>query len=100
MKTRFILSNVDLDIPVYLGGCHEKNESYKCFRLVGNSKVEIRLLYCTHEEADDRLPFHVNHAVMIDRFEKVLVCSGDTDVYTTLLYNFEFYWKEGGLREL
>ena len=48
--------NIDIDIPVYLGGCNENN-LYSCCRLVCGNKDEIRLLYCEHEEADDTIPY-------------------------------------------
>ena len=90
--------NIDTEIPVYLGGCNENN-LYGCYRLVGGNKDEIRLLYCEHEEADDRLQYHISHAVKVEKFENILVCSGDTDVYTSLLYNYEFNWRKAGLQQ-
>ena len=96
----WVEENYDLDIPVYLGGCHDENKWNECYRVTSNGKDEIRLLYCLHEEADDRIQFHISQAVMVDAIEAALVCSGDTDVYTCLMYNYEFQWKENGLQEL
>ena len=54
----------------------------------------------SHEEADDRIEFHINHAVVVDSIEAAIVCSGDTDVCTSLVYNYEYQWKQNGLRKL
>ena len=56
------------------------------------------MLYCEHEEADDQ--FHISHAVKIDGAEAAIVWSGDTDVHTSLMYNYDNHWRHCGLREL
>ena len=56
------------------------------------------LLKCDHEEADD-LTFHINHAVIIDQFQKVIVASADTDVFICLMYHFR-HWSMYELEEL
>ena len=53
---------------------------------------QVRLLHCTHEEADYRMQYHISHAVDIDRISQVLVLSADTDVFCSLIYNF-LRWK-------
>ena len=35
----------------------------------------MRLLKCAHEEADDRIMYHVNHAVSVENFQHVVVAS-------------------------
>ena len=32
--------------------------------------------------------FHVNHAVEVDKFSKVVIASSDTDVFVCALYHF------------
>ena len=96
---KWLEEHIDIEIPVYLGGCNENN-LYSCYRLIGNNNDEIRRLYCEHEEADNGLQFHISHAVQVGKFENVLVCSGDTDVCTSLLYNYEFNWKKYGLHQI
>ena len=51
-------------------------------------------------EVDDRLQFHISHAVKIDGVEAAIVCSGDTDLNTSLMYNYDNHWRHSGLREL
>ena len=59
----------------------------------------VSLLKCDHEEADDRIMFHINHAVIIDQFHKVIVASADTDVFICLMYHFR-HWSMYELEEL
>ena len=42
---------------------------------------------------------HVNHAVTIDNFTRVVVASADTDVLVYLMYHFN-EWKQFNLNEL
>lgn len=96
----WLIEKYNSEKPLYLGGCHKNNKIYHCYRLCSGNFTEVRLLYCEHEEADDRLQYHISHAVKVDGIDIALVCSGDTDVHTSLLYNFEYQWKQYGLREL
>ena len=95
----WIEKSYDGQKPLYLGGCHSNGGEYECVRIQDQIKEKIELLYCTHEEADDRITFHVNHAIFSEGFRTVLVCSGDTDVYVSLLYNFKS-WQQYGLQQL
>ena len=50
---------------VYLGGSHVDNMT-SCV-LLSNGLITLeRLLKCDHEEADDRILFHVNHGVKVE----------------------------------
>ena len=58
-------------------------------------------LNCTHEEADDRMMFHVQD--MLSRPSgptSMTLLSGDTDVLVCLLYHFTVSWRDLGLQEL
>ena len=77
--------------PVYIGGSHLNNLS-ACLRLSGGGESYVRLLKCDHEEADDRIMFHISHAVVIDQFHKVIVASADTDVFICFMYHFR-HWS-------
>ena len=63
-------------------------------------KTLVPELRTSHDEADDRIMIHVNHAVKKDCYEFVLICSRDSDVFVSLMYHFESEWKEKGLNEL
>ena len=67
--------------------------------LNGDSAAEIANLYCPDvEEADARIVPHAMHAVR-SGIERILVLSGDTDVFVLLM----FYWSSlhsEGLKEL
>ena len=60
--------------PVYLGDSHVDILS-ACLRVSEGHEGYVHLLKCDHEEADDRIMFHINHAVIIDQFQKVLISS-------------------------
>jgi hypothetical protein len=58
-------------------------------------------LKCTHEEADDRMTFHVQHVLSQQRGATSLtLLSGDTDVFVCLLYHITVNWRDLGLQEL
>ena len=56
-------------------------------------------LICEHEEADDRIMYHINHAVTVQNYEKVIVASTDTDIFmfAISLYTLEFPQFAGNL---
>ena len=60
---------------------------------------EIRLLKCDHEETDDRTMFHVNHAVTVENFKRIIVASADTDVFVCLMCHFS-RWMHFDLTEI
>ena len=57
------------DTVLYLGGCHKNEEKNECYMVPHNDKQKIRLLFCTREEADDRIQFGISHAVTFDSIE-------------------------------
>ena len=70
-----------------------------CLKLHNGIVQSLHLLKCNHEEADDRIMYHVNHAVAIDNFTRMIVASADTDVPVCLMYHFS-RWKQFNLKEL
>ena len=83
----WIINNYTGNEPVYLGGSH-LNELTHCMKLFDKEKSWERLLQCEHEEADDRMMFHVDHGIKVDKSHKVIVASPDTDVFICLVYHF------------
>ena len=55
--------------------------------------------WCTHEEADDRILFHLGQGVKIGKFASVIIASPDTDVLVNSIYQFS-QLKNFGLKEL
>ena len=58
-------------------------------------------LNCTHEEADDRMMFHIQD--ILSRRSgptSMTLSSGDTDVFVCLLYHLTVNWRDFGLQEL
>ena len=58
-------------------------------------------LDCTHEEADDRMMFHIQD-VLCHRTDPttITLLSGDTDVFVCLLYHLSINWLHQDLTEL
>ena len=46
------------------------------------------LLECTHEEADDRIFFHANHAIKVGKYSSVVIASPDTDIFVAATHHF------------
>ena len=79
--------SVSLKQDVYLGGSHkEKLAGY--FLIRKKEFEETRLLECNHEEADDRMMFHINHGIKVANYKRVIVSSSDTDVYICLIFHY------------
>ena len=51
----WIQEKYDDETPLYLGGCHRNNQLNHCYKVFSGKMKVVTLLYCEHEEADDRL---------------------------------------------
>ncbi|KAG1714927.1 Thrombospondin-3b [Nymphon striatum] len=89
----------NMSTPVFLGVAHE-TDMYKCIRLDSLNAEDVPQLRCTHQEADDRLLLHIQHATCAESFKRVIVASAVTDVFICLLYYFNQTWHDSGLDEL
>ena len=69
--TDWLTKNYSESIPLYLGGSHLR-EITSCFKFSDGILTQDHLLKCDHEEADDQIMFHVNHAVKVDKFSAIL----------------------------
>ena len=70
--------------------------------LVSNGRASpFARLDCTHEEADDRMMFHIQD-ILCHRSDPttITLLSGDTDVFVCLLYHISINWQHQGLTEL
>ena len=88
--TNWVLNKVNseqFDKPFFLGGSHKENHSM-CVSFVNGLVSVERLLKCTHEEADDRIFFHANHAIKIRNYGSVVIASPDTDIFVSALHRF------------
>ena len=86
------------ELPVYLGGFHA-SERDGCLKIVNGQSSLIHLLKCLYDEADDRIMFHLNHAIKVDRFEAAHAMTDDTDIFVNLMYDFRD-WRANGLSEI
>ena len=53
---------------VYFGGSHVDNLT-ACLKVFRGETRYVWLLKCNHEEADDRIMFHINQAVAVDHLQ-------------------------------
>ena len=62
-------------------------------------REDVRLLKRDHEEAGDRNTYHISQAVTVQKWEKIVVASSDTDIFICLLYHFK-RWNFLNLQEM
>ena len=91
----WLKTNYDGNKPLYLG--ISPNAWF-----VSTERVSLfPRLDCTHEEADDRMMFHVQDILSHQSGPtSITLSSGDTDVFICLLYHFVVNWNHIGLDEL
>ena len=75
------------------------NHGTSSINIFGRYTSSQGLLKCFHEEADDRMLIHVNHAVRVKNFRNVIVASSDTDLFVNLVYHFT-RWIYADLEQL
>ena len=75
---KWITENYTDDKPLFLGGSNANDET-TCLRTMSGNVQEIRLLKSDHEKVDDRIMFHVNRAVTVENFRRIIVASADTE---------------------
>ena len=56
----WVINTYDGNIAIYLGGLHP-DDVMSCKVLHNGNVKEVLQLKCFHEEADDRIMFHINH---------------------------------------
>lgn len=84
--------------PVYLGGAGEENVT-ACIRVCSiNPSKDIESSRNIHEEADDRMMYNIHQAVTTESIERVIIASGDTDVFVCSIYHYS-RWVYRGLKE-
>ena len=87
------------DVPIYLGGAGEENVT-ACIKVCSNNPSDdVDSLRNTHVESDDCMMFHVHQSVTSEKFERVIISSGDTDVFVYSIYHFN-RWIYRGLKEM
>ena len=52
-----------------------------------------------HEEADDRIFYHLNHSIKDESFQKVVIASAVTYVFVCAIYHYN-RWVYRGLKEM
>ena len=83
----WLTTNCNDNTNIYLGGSHKEDES-ACMRIEGNSLEIVPTLWCSHEEAYDRMMFHMSQAVKTGHFQNIISASADTDVLVCSIYHF------------
>ena len=65
-------------IPLHLGGSYHEDITI-CFKHSDRILTQHHFPKCDHEEDDDRIMLHVNRAVKVDKFSKVVIAFFDID---------------------
>ena len=87
------------NVPIYLGGAGEENVT-ACIKVCSNDPSDdVDSLRNTHEQADDCMMFHAHQSITSKKFERVIIVSGDTDVFVCSIYHFN-RWIYHGLKEM
>ena len=94
----WIMTSYKGSIPWFLEGAH-KGDITSCV-MISNGEVSFQpILRCDHEEADDRILFHANHAIKVNDFKKIIIASPDTDVFVNVIHHFSS-WIFSDIKEL
>ena len=94
---KWMTSNGQSDVPVYLGGANTEDIT-SCIQVWRGETIRVPSLKNDHEEADDRIFYHLNHSIKDDGFQKVVIASADTDVFVCAIYHYN-RWMYRGLKE-
>ena len=95
---KWMTSNGQSDVLVYLGGANTEDIT-SCIQVWRGETIRVPSLKNDHEEADDRIFYHLNHSIKDDGFHKVFIASADTDVFICAIYHFN-KWVYCGLKEM
>ena len=76
-----------------------KEDITSCLKVFRGHALTEKVLKCTHEEADDRIFFHVNDVIKRDNFTKTAVAFSDTEVFVNAVYHFT-QWIYCGLTKI
>ena len=72
---------------IFLGGTHREGD-HLCFSVSDGNVFSEHLLECSHEEADDRVLFHVK----CGHFKSVALVSPDFDIFVNSTNDLEDLW--------
>ena len=93
-----VIDTYDGTEPVYLGGANDEDMT-SCLKILNNEVSQQPLLKCNHEEADDRILFHINHGVRHDCLLQIIIASPYTDVVVNAVHHFS-RWMYFNLEDL
>ena len=65
----WFLENYEGSRPIFLEGAN-KDDITSCIMVSNGKAIPQQLLKCDHEEADDRMLFHANHAINVGYLQK------------------------------
>ena len=94
----WVLENYKGFRPVFLGGA-DRDGITSCIMISNGIASSQQLLKCDHEEADDAMLFHEDHAIKIENFKQIIIVSPDTDVLVSAVHHFSC-WVFSDLKEL
>ena len=70
----WLLENYKGSRPIFLGGA-KRDDITSCIMISNGITSSQQFLKCDHEEADDQMLFHADHAIKIENFKKIIIAS-------------------------
>ena len=93
-----ICEKYDKDIPLYFGGC-VPGDITGCVKVCSHVVSDVPAMKCGHKEADNRILFHINHAIKDKNYTKIIIPSPDTDVFVSCFFHLT-WWMYGCRRNV
>ena len=76
--------------PIFMAGA----DTFDCVQVQPNVSITVPDLTCEHEEADDRIIFHLHYLVtQRHNISSFVVATDHTDVVVSLLYHYGETWS-------
>ena len=91
---KWICEKYDKDFPLCLGGC-VPGDITACVKVSSYVVSDVPVMKCGHEEADNRILFHNNHAIKDENYTKIIVPSPDMDVFVSCLFHLTRWMHMG-----
>ena len=74
-------------VPVYLGSANAEDIA-SCIQVWREETIRVPSLKNDHEEADDRIFYHLKHSIKRDGFQKVVIASLTQLFLLTQMFSF------------
>ena len=81
----WLIKSYKYDKPLHLAGSL-LGDLTSFIQIICGVSNACRAVQCDHEEAAERILFHINHTIQTEHYTKIVVAATDTDILISLLY--------------